>query len=52
MSFNPDELSLLNAHNSQFISELFELYLKNPDSVDEDWQTFFAYISDGSETKV
>ena len=52
MSFNPNELSLLNAHNSQFISELFELYLKKPDSVDEDWQTFFAYISDGSETKL
>ena len=44
MSSNPDMTTILNAHNAQFIGELYELYMNNSDAVDNNWQVFFDDI--------
>ena len=49
MSDDSDIASLLNVHNAQFISELYDLYLSNPGSVDESWQEFFNDIRSSQE---
>ena len=49
MSDDSDIASLLNVHNAQFISELYDLYLSNPDSVEESWQEFFNDIRSSQE---
>ena len=44
MSSDPDMTTILNSHNAQFIGELYELYMNNPDAVDNNWQVFFDDI--------
>jgi len=36
-----DRFSFFNAANSTFFDELYQEYLKNPDSVDSSWRSFF-----------
>lgn len=36
----------INVGNLQFIEELFQLYLENPASVDEEWRTYFESLSE------
>lgn len=46
MSENLKLSSLLFAGNAHFIEELYDLYLKDPLSVDSGWQEFFRNIND------
>jgi 2-oxoglutarate dehydrogenase E1 component len=47
-SMSTANFSFLFGANADFITELFERYMKDPASVDASWQTFFAEIkSDG-----
>jgi 2-oxoglutarate dehydrogenase E1 component len=36
-----DNYSFLGAANSTFFEEIYEQYLKNPDSVEQTWRSFF-----------
>ena len=36
-----DRFSFFNAANSTFFDTLYQEYLKNPDSVDASWRSFF-----------
>lgn len=40
--------SALYGSNANFIADLYEQYLKNPDSVSPSWQKKFAGIKDGN----
>ena len=41
--------SYLKSSNADYIDEVFQRYLENPDSVDESWRYFFEGIELGSE---
>ncbi len=41
-----ENLTFLTGANSEYISNLYGLYLKDPSTVDASWQTFFADLSD------
>ena len=45
-AFHDDPLSALTGANAPYIAELFARYHENPQSVDANWQTFFASLSD------
>ncbi|MGB1081564.1 MAG: 2-oxoglutarate dehydrogenase E1 subunit family protein, partial [Alphaproteobacteria bacterium] len=45
-AFHDDPLSSLTGANAPYIAELFARYHENPQSVDANWQTFFASLSD------
>jgi len=36
-----DRFSFLNAAHSQFIEDLYQQYLKFPDSIEPSWKSFF-----------
>lgn len=36
-----DKFSFLNAAHSQFIEDLYQQYLKFPDSIEPSWKAFF-----------
>ena len=42
--------SFLASVNSTFVEELYARYLKNPNSVEPAWQTFFSELSDETPT--
>jgi 2-oxoglutarate dehydrogenase E1 component len=44
-----EQTSFLFGANAPFIEELHARYLENPDSVDHEWQTFFAALADEKE---
>ncbi|MFL1011063.1 2-oxoglutarate dehydrogenase E1 component [Flavisericum labens] len=44
-----DKFSFLNAAHTAFFAELYEQYLKNPDSVEPSWRAFFQGYDFGSE---
>ena len=41
-----DRISFLSGTSSAFVEQLYAQYLKNPNSVDESWQGFFAALGD------
>ena len=43
--------SFLYGANAVFIEELYQRYLKNPASVEQDWQRFFASLNDAPTKK-
>ena len=45
-AFHDDPLSALTGANAPYIAELFARYHENLQSVDDNWQTFFASLSD------
>jgi len=45
-----DKYSFLNAAHTSFFAELYDKYLKNPDSVEPSWRAFFQGFDFGSET--
>ena len=44
-----DKYSFLNAAHTAYFAELYEQYLKNPDSVEPSWRAFFQGYDFGSE---
>ena len=44
-----DKYSFLNAAHTSFFAELYDKYLKNPDSVEPSWRAFFQGYDFGSE---
>ncbi|MGY0393578.1 2-oxoglutarate dehydrogenase E1 component [Bizionia sp. KMM 8389] len=44
-----DKYSFLNAAHSAFFAELYDQYLKNPDSVEPSWRAFFQGYDFGGE---
>ncbi|MCE3258212.1 MAG: sucA, partial [Nitrobacter vulgaris] len=46
MSTCPSQSSFLFSANATFVAELYICYLKNPDSVDPSWKSFFADLHD------
>ncbi|WP_338731914.1 2-oxoglutarate dehydrogenase E1 component [Mangrovimonas cancribranchiae] len=44
-----DKYSFLNAAHTVFFAELYDQYLKNPDSVEPSWRAFFQGFDFGSE---
>ncbi|NNE77907.1 MAG: 2-oxoglutarate dehydrogenase E1 component, partial [Pricia sp.] len=44
-----DKYSFLNAAHTSFFAELYEKYLKSPDSVEPSWRAFFQGFDFGSE---
>ena len=44
-----DRYSFLNAAHTSFFSELYDQYLRNPDSVEPSWRAFFQGFDFGSE---
>lgn len=44
-----DKYSFLNAAHTSFFSDLYEQYLKNPDSIEPSWRAFFQGYDFGSE---
>ena len=44
-----EKFNYLRSQNADYIEELYQLYLENPDSVDETWRYFFEGIDLGSE---
>ena len=47
MSFKSDDY--LYGNNGVFIEELYNLYLKNPDAVDQSWRHFFQQLDENKE---
>ncbi|RAJ15061.1 2-oxoglutarate dehydrogenase E1 component [Olleya aquimaris] len=45
-----DKYSFLNAAHTAYFADLYEQYLKNPDSVEPSWRAFFQGYDFGSET--
>ncbi|MCX7551589.1 2-oxoglutarate dehydrogenase E1 component [Xanthomarina sp. F2636L] len=45
-----DKYSFLNAAHTAYFAELYDQYLKNPDSVEPSWRAFFQGFDFGSET--
>ena len=45
-----DKFSFLNAAHTSFFADLYDQYLKNPDSVEPSWRAFFQGYDFGSET--
>ena len=45
-AFQDDPLSALTGANAPYIAEMFARYHENPQSVDANWQAFFATLSD------
>ncbi|EGV43793.1 2-oxoglutarate dehydrogenase E1 component [Bizionia argentinensis JUB59] len=45
-----DKYSFLNAAHSAFFADLYDQYLKNPDSVEPSWRAFFQGYDFGSES--
>ena len=45
-----DKYSFLNAAHTSFFAELYDQYLKNPDSVEPSWRAFFQGFDFGSES--
>ena len=46
MSATPDQSSFLFGSNATFIAELYARYLKDPQSVDSSWNSFFTELND------
>jgi 2-oxoglutarate dehydrogenase E1 component len=44
-----DKYSFLNAAHTSFFAELYDQYLKNPDSVESSWRAFFQGYDFGTE---
>ena len=44
-----DKYSFLNAAHTAYFADLYEQYLKNPDSVEPSWRAFFQGYDFGSE---
>src|SRR5919107_4086114 len=42
----PDQSSFLFGSNATFIAELYARYLKDPQSVDPSWNSFFTELND------
>src|SRR3954463_12394138 len=42
----PDQSSFLFGSNATFIAELYARYLKDPQSVDSSWNSFFTELND------
>jgi len=42
--------TFLNPANSTFVAEVYEQYLKNPASVEQSWQDYFANVGDNLST--
>jgi len=47
----PEDLSLLNSPNADFIAQLYTRYLDDPSLVDGAWRRFFASLNDGSASE-
>ncbi|TYB78472.1 2-oxoglutarate dehydrogenase E1 component [Bizionia myxarmorum] len=45
-----DKYSFLNAAHSAYFADLYDQYLKNPDSVEPSWRAFFQGFDFGSES--
>ena len=45
-----DKYSFLNTAHTSFFADLYDKYLKNPDSVEPSWRAFFQGFDFGSET--
>ena len=45
-----DKYSFLNAAHTSYFAELYEQYLKDPDSIEPSWRAFFQGYDFGSET--
>ena len=45
-----DKYSFLNAAHTAYFADLYDLYLKNPDSVEPSWRAFFQGYDFGSES--
>lgn len=45
-----DKYSFLNSAHTAYFADLYEQYLKNPDSVEPSWRAFFQGYDFGSET--
>ncbi|EDP72517.1 oxoglutarate dehydrogenase (succinyl-transferring), E1 component [Flavobacteriales bacterium ALC-1] len=45
-----DKYSFLNAAHTAYFADLYEQYLKNPDSVEPSWRAFFQGYDFGAET--
>ena len=45
-----DKYSFLNTAHATFFAELYDTYLKNPDSVEPSWRAFFQGFDFGSES--
>ena len=45
-----DKYSFLNAAHTAYFADLYEQYLKNPDSVEPSWRAFFQGYDFGSES--
>jgi 2-oxoglutarate dehydrogenase E1 component len=45
-----DKYSFLNAAHTAYFAELYDQYLKNPDSVEPSWRAFFQGFDFGSES--
>ena len=45
-----DKYSFLNAAHTAYFADLYDQYLKNPDSVEPSWRAFFQGYDFGSET--
>ena len=41
-----EQSSFLSGANAAFVEELYARYTENPNSVDAEWQTFFASLGD------
>ena len=45
-----DKYSFLNAAHTAYFADLYDQYLKNPDSVEPSWRAFFQGYDFGSES--
>ncbi len=52
MSTNSDPLSLLNGQNIAFLEDVFEQYQEDPNSVSQEWQSYFANLSTSSAATI
>lgn len=46
---NFEQTSFLSGTNAAYVEELYAQYQENPESVDADWQTFFASLGDAPD---
>ena len=42
----PDQRTFLTGQNAEYIAELYARYIKDPTSVDQSWQSFFAELQE------
>ncbi len=52
MSTNSDPLSLLNGQNIAFLEDVFEQYQEDPNSVSQEWQTYFSNLGTSSAATI